>query len=190
MPRYALRAALVATLALAGCHSKSGTSDPTVVTDPATGYTGPIGKGAYWLQDTSRKVQPSTAPGPLGGTIALEGPRASTEACQIVLRPTSGSMKNVNATATELRSDSGATIPAANLTLFREFPVDFGSIDRKRNMGGVLPVPESSPSGDSRLSDPLILFVDPYSGQFAGALFDVWPETNQQIGRASCRERV
>jgi hypothetical protein len=178
MLRHVSRASFIAILALTACRSNGGSSSAT---DPATGYTGPIGAGAYWLVDPSSKVQPSTAPGALSGTIALEGPRASTEAYQIVLRPTGGGLRNVNATATDLRSDAGATIAAANLTLFREFFIDFGSIDRKRNVGGVLPVPENSPTGDSKLPDPLIPLVDPYSGRPAGAPFDVWPETNRPL---------
>ncbi len=178
MLRHVSRASFIAILALTACRSNGGSSSAT---DPATGYTGPIGAGAYWLVDPSSKVQPSTAPGALSGTIALEGPRASTEAYQIVLRPTGGGMRNVNATATDLRSDAGATIAAANLTLFREFFIDFGSIDRKRNVGGVLPVPENSPTGDSKLPDPLIPLVDPYSGRPAGAPFDVWPDTNRPL---------
>jgi hypothetical protein len=54
-----------------------------------------LGTAAYWLQNTSLEVQPTTAPGPAGGSIEREGPRASTEAYQIVLRPTGGGLRNV-----------------------------------------------------------------------------------------------
>src|SRR5262249_45709420 len=56
--------------------------------------------------------------------------------------------------------------------------VDFGNIDRKTNVGGVSPAPESSPTKDSRVPDPLIPLVDPYSGKPAGAPFGVEPDTN------------
>jgi hypothetical protein len=152
-----------------------------MVTDPNAKYDGSIGKGAYWLQNTSLKVQPTTAPGAMGGQINLEGPRASTEAYQIVLHPTGGGMSNVNATTTDLTSTSGGTIAKANITLFREYFIDFGTIDQTKNIGGVSPAPASSPTHDSLVPDPLIPFVDPYAGTPAGAPFGVPPDTNAPI---------
>ena len=128
-----------------------------------------MGVGAYWLQNTSIKVQPSTIPGPLGGEMTLEGPRDSVQSYQIVLRPSAGGMNDVNVTAAPLTTATGATIAASNITIYREFFIDFGRIDRARNAGGVLPAPEHSPTNDSRVPDPLIPLVDPYSGRPAGA---------------------
>ncbi len=149
--------------------------------DLGIGYTGPLGTAAYWLEHTSLKVQPTTAPGAPGGSIELEGPRASTEAYQIALRPSGGGLRNVNALASDLVAEGGAVIGSVNLGLYREFFVDFSTIDRQKNPGGVLPAPESSPTADPRVPDPLIPLVDPYSGAPAGAPFDVRPETNQPL---------
>jgi hypothetical protein len=162
--------------------SSSGGSDASTVArpDPNTMFNGAIGKGAYWLQNTSLKVQPTTAPGPLDGEIDIEGPRASVESYQIVLHPTGGGMKNVNATATALTSDGGPPIPAANITLYREFFIDFSAV-AKSILGGMLPVPASSPTKDGNLPDPLIPFVDPFSGTAAGAPFDVDSDKNLPV---------
>jgi hypothetical protein len=163
------------------CASKGTGNSPTMPTDPNAMYTGPLGTPAYWLQNTSLKVQPTTAPGTMAGEIDLEGPRASVESYQIVVRPTGGGMSGVNATASDLKTAGGDTIPAANVTLFREFFVDFGSIDRTTNQGGVLPAPESSPTHDSRVPDPLIPFVDSATGKPLGAPFGVASEQNLPI---------
>jgi hypothetical protein len=161
----------------------SGDQDATTAAkpDPNSAFNGAIGKGAYWLQNTSLKVQPTTAPGPLDGEIDVEGPRDSVESYQIVLHPTGGGMKNVSATATDLTSDGGPPILAANVTLYRQFFIDFSTIDQTKNIGGVLPVPKNSPTMDPNLPDPLIPFVDPYSGMPAGAPFDVDSDKNLPI---------
>jgi hypothetical protein len=192
------RAAIVSVLVLLGlvvdaCSSKgsgAGTGTPTMPTDPNAMYTGPLGTPAYWLQNTSLKVQPTTAPGAMAGEIDLEGPRASVESYQIVVRPTGGGMSGVNATASDLKTAGGDTIPAANVTLFREFFVDFGSIDRTTNQGGVLPAPESSPTHDSRVPDPLIPFVDSATGNPLGAPFGVASESTCRSGSTSRSRRT
>jgi len=163
--------------AITGCSSGGSAK---ITTDPNADYNGPLGDPAYWLESTSVKVQPTTVPGTMSGSIKLEGPRDSVAAYQIVVRPTGGGMRHVNATASDLASSSG-TIAAANVTLFREFFIDFGSIDRKFNKGGVSPAPESSPTHDSRVPDPLIPFVDPVTGGPLGAPFGVQPDTNLPI---------
>ncbi|HVW27584.1 MAG TPA: glycoside hydrolase domain-containing protein [Polyangiaceae bacterium] len=151
---------------------------PVLAVDPNAPHAEPIGAAGYWLEDTSRKVQPTTAPPALGGTLVLEGPRDSVQAYQIVLRPEGGGMQNVDVIATDLTTSTGASIPASNVTLFREFFIDFGSVDPHQIMGGVAPAPEQSPTNDARVPDPLIPLVDPYTGNPAGAPFAVDPDTN------------
>lgn len=151
---------------------------PVVAVDPNAPHAEPIGAAGYWLEDTSHKVQPTTAPPALGGTLVLEGPRDSAQAYQIVLRPVGGWMQNVNVTATDLTCSTGASIAASNVTLFREFFIDFGSVDPHQIVGGVAPAPQQSPTNDARVPDPLIPLVDPYTGNPAGAPFAVDPDTN------------
>lgn len=178
MLRRAIRCGVfAAALVLSGCAAKK--DDKT--TDPNSNYTGPIGTAAYWLENTSRKVQPTTAPGEPGGTLSIEGPRASVQAYQVVLHPTGGGMRNADATASDLTSDAGDVIAASNVTLFREYFIDFSTTDMSQNLGGVLPAPEDSPTGDARVPDPLIPLIDPYSGAPAGAPFGVPADENQPL---------
>src|SRR5512140_1609598 len=95
--------------AITGCSSGGSAK---ITTDPNADYNGPLGDPAYWLENTSVKVQPTTVPGTMSGGIKLEGPRDSVAAYQIVVRPTGGGMRHVNATASDLASSSG-TIAAA-----------------------------------------------------------------------------
>src|SRR6185503_6691301 len=108
------------------------------------GGTGPLvqpeGTASYWLQNTSQKVQPSTAPGAAGGTVSIEGARGATESFQIVLR---GALAGVDGNATELSDGAGHTIPATSVQLFRQTFIDFTGISV---MGGTKPAPASSPT--------------------------------------------
>jgi hypothetical protein len=57
-----------------GASSGSGSGKDASIEarpDPNSMFNGAIGKGAYWLQNTSLKVQPTTAPGPLDGEIDI-----------------------------------------------------------------------------------------------------------------------
>jgi glycosyl hydrolase family 123 len=143
------------------------------------GGTGPsvasMGESFYWLQNTSRKVQPTTAAGASGGTLAIEGARGATESYQIVLR---GSLTGVDATASVLVDGMGDMIPSANVKVFREGFTNFTGIS---TMGGVLPAPAKSPTGDGLVPDVLIPLHDPYTGNPAGAPFDVAASTNQPL---------
>jgi hypothetical protein len=143
------------------------------------GGTGPdvaaMGTDSYWLQNTSVKVQPSTAAGAPGGTIALEGARGATESYQLVLR---GALKGVDATPSDLGDGAGHTIAAGNVLLFREAYVDFTG---SKVLGGTKPAPGSSPSNDGLVPDALVPFHDPYTGATLGAPFDVAAGKNQPV---------
>jgi hypothetical protein len=143
------------------------------------GGTGPtvtaMGESSYWLQNTSIKVQPSTAAGTAGGTIAIEGARGATESYQVVLR---GALTGVDATISDLSDGAGHTIAAGNVLLFREAFIDFTSVT---TMGGTKPAPKSSPTNDGLVPDALIPFHDPYTGAALGAPFDVAASKNQPV---------
>jgi hypothetical protein len=135
----------------------------------------PVGESSYWLQNTSLKVQPSTAPGTMGGTMAIEGARGATESYQIVLR---GALSGVDATPTALTDGMGDTIPAGNVQLFREAFTNFAGITV---MGGTVPAPAKSPTSDGMVPDALIPLHDPYTGDSLGAPFDVAAGKNQPL---------
>jgi hypothetical protein len=131
-----------------------------------------------WTADPGSKIQPSTHPG-AGSSIALEGARGATESYQVVV--TAGTaLSNVNMTAGNLSDSAGHTIPSANLVFFRETFIDYTGADE--NEPGNQPAPESSPTGDARVPDPLIPFTDPYTpGRAVGAPFAVAANTSQPV---------
>jgi hypothetical protein len=143
------------------------------------GGTGPavtaMGESSYWLQNTSLKVQPTTAPGVMGGTVPIEGARGATESYQIVLR---GALSGVQGTPSDLSDGAGHTIPAASVLLFRQTFIDFTGISV---LGGTKRAPGSSPTNDGQVPDPLIPFKDPYTGAGLGDGFDVAAGKNQPI---------
>jgi hypothetical protein len=121
------------------------------------------------------KVQPTTAPGPAGGTVAIEGARGAYESYQVVLR---GALTGVDGMATDLSDGAGHTIPGGSVQLFREHFIDFTGVNV---LGGTKPVPANSPTSDGMIPDPLIPLHDPYTGDALGAPFDVAAGKNQPI---------
>jgi Family of unknown function (DUF6067) len=140
---------------------------------PAAGAPGMT----MWTVGTGTKIQP-TAPQGSGQSITLEGARKAYEAYQVVVTAGPSLVAGVNLTATSLGDGVGDVIPAGNLTFFREGFVDFTGIT-VLNPGNL---PVSGKAGDdNRVPDPLIPFVDPYTGQPAGAPFTVTASTNQPV---------
>ena len=132
---------------------------------------------SVWTQGTADKVQPTTAVG-TGSSITLAGARVSYEAYQIIVHAGASGLSGVNASASALSDGLGHTLPASNLTFFREAFIDFTNITA---VGGTLNVPPHSPTGDGRIPDPLIPFTDPYLGTLAGAPFTVTANLNQPV---------
>lgn len=144
------------------------------------GGTGPavtaMGESSYWLQNTSIKVQPTTAPGAMGGKVTIEGARGATESYQIVLR---GALSGVTGTPSDLSDGAGHTIAASSVLLFRETFIDFTSTATV--LGGTKRAPMNSPTNDPNVPDALIPFNDPYTGAGLGAPFDVAAGKNQPL---------
>ncbi|MEI6778908.1 MAG: glycoside hydrolase domain-containing protein [Chloroflexales bacterium] len=132
-----------------------------------------------WTESTANKVQPSTAAG-AGRDIVLEGARNSYEAAQIVVTANTA-LTGVTMIASPLSDGAGHTISADQITFFRESAIDFANVSVTAH--GNLEVPQNSPSGDSRIPDPLIPFVDPYTtpARAVGAPFTVAIGLNQPV---------
>ncbi len=131
-----------------------------------------------WTASPEFKIQPTTAPGP-GRAIVLEGAQNSYEAYQVVVSADSA-LSGVNVTASDLSDGAGHTLTSANLTFFREAFIDYRGVTE--NEPGSRPVPKNSPTGDSRVPDPLIPFLDPYTpGRAVGAPFAVAAGRNQPV---------
>ena len=128
------------------------------ILDASDDSSGPV--VSYWTQGIGRKVQPTSIPG-TSTTITLEAPRDSYESWQIVVFPESGaSLADVALEPSDLSDGAGHTLAKANLTLYRQFFIDFSAASPRY---GSLPVPSKSPTGDPNLPDPLIPLLDPYT---------------------------
>jgi hypothetical protein len=130
-----------------------------------------------WTADASARVQPTTAVG-LGRTVVMEGPRAAYESYQVVVRAKSEVLSDVNLVASELSDGRGHTIKTSNVALFREWFINFAGVTAEN---GNKPAPAESPTRDSRVPDPLIPLIDPYTGKSLGAPFNVNSGMNQPI---------
>ncbi|MFZ6028723.1 MAG: glycoside hydrolase domain-containing protein [Chloroflexota bacterium] len=131
-----------------------------------------------WVAHIADKIQPTTAPG-TANSISLEGARASYAAAQIIVHAGGEALSGVNITAGVLSDGHGHTIPAANITFYRQSFINFTGVEEAEP--GSMPVPENSPTHDPWLPDPLIPFIDPYDGGPAGAPFAVDANRNQPV---------
>lgn len=147
---------------------------------PAASASNPV----VWTIGTGTKIQPFTAVGS-GQGVVFEGARKSYDAYQVVVTAGSSSaLTNVNLIASSLSNGLGGVIPASNLTFFREGFIDFTGVNSLLSSDGHgnLEVPGTvGPGIDNLVPDPLIPFIDPYSGHPAGAPFTVSAATNQPV---------
>lgn len=156
---------------LVGCSSGSSSEEPP-------------GNPVLWTQGCGTKVQPTTSAGD-GRTIEVAGPRDSYQSYQVVVRGDQGVLNDVRFSWTDLTNgDSGDVIEASQIELFRQWFVDFEGTDTVRGeptVVGSRPVPESSPTSDTRVPDPLIPLINPYEGGDLGQPFQVSTNQNQPI---------
>jgi len=144
------------------------------------GVTGPPGALSVWTAGVGRKIQPTTAAG-TGTAISLASYRDAWISGQLVVRGDGGHLEGVTVAVTaDLSDGAGNLLTKNNVTLFREAFIDFTKVDRGIVTGN-LPVPANSPTSDSRVPDPLIPLVDPYTGANAGQPFNVDQMANQPI---------
>ena len=142
----------------------------------STATTG--GAISVWAAPAGVKIQPTTAPGSLA-TLTFEGARGAVEGAQFAVHAAGGPLAGVDATASALEDGAGHTLPASAFTFYREHYIDFSGVVESEP--GSLPVPASSPTGDPRIADPLVPFVDPYGGGPAGAPFAVARDENAAV---------
>ena len=166
---------------LAGCGGHGSSAQAPAAGDASTDAAasgGPsTGSLQVWTQGVGRKVQPTTAPGS-DLAVSVETCRDATASWQVIVRASGGNLRGVTVAAQDLSDGAGHRLSKDQLALFRAVFIDFQGVDAH---GGNLPVPQSSPTGDGKMPDPLIPLVDPYTGANAGQPFDVAPEFNQPL---------
>ena len=110
----------------------------------------------FWAVSGLVRVGKTDAPGPTT-SISLSGARGETVDAQVIVQAPSSGLTNVNVSASALTGPGGATIPASDITLYREY---YLSVTGTANYGGG----SNPPLGSGTYSEPLIPFNDPETG--------------------------
>ena len=90
-------------------------------------------------------------------TIDLFGARGETVDAQVIVYAPAKGLTNVNVSASALTGPNGVTIPAVNMTLYREY---YLTVTGTANYGGG----SNPPLGSGTYPEPLIPFSDPETG--------------------------
>ena len=130
----------------------SATSNAATLTVNATNS----GTLAVWTAPGLDRVAATDAPGS-ASSINLFGARGETVDTQVVVRAPAGGLTNVNLSATALAGPNGVTIPASEVTLYREHYV---TVKGTAGYGGG----GNPPLGSGTYPEPLIPFRDPETG--------------------------
>ena len=109
-----------------------------------------------WVSTGLVRVGKTDAPGTTS-SVSLFGARGETVDTQVIVQAPSGGLSNVNVSASTLTGPGGATIPASNVTLYREHYV---AVTGTANYGGG----SNPPLGSGTYPEPLIPFNDPETG--------------------------
>jgi len=109
-----------------------------------------------WVQSSLIRVGSSDAPGQTS-SITLSGARGETADTQVIVQAPVGGLTNVNLSASALMGPGGATIPASNITVYREYYV---TVTGTASYGSG----SNPPLGSGTYPEPLIPFNDPETG--------------------------
>jgi len=109
-----------------------------------------------WVAPDLVRVGQTDAPGTTS-SITLSSARGETVDTQVIVQAPAGGLTNVNVSASALTGPGGATIPASNVTLYREY---YLSVTGTASYGGG----SNRPLGSGTYPEPLIPFNDPETG--------------------------
>jgi Domain of unknown function (DUF4091) len=109
-----------------------------------------------WVASALVRVGKAEAPG-MVTNIDLFGARGETVDTQVIVYAPANGLTNVNVSASALTGPNGATIPAASVTLYREY---YLTVTGTANYGGG----NNPPLGSGTYPEPLIPFNDPETG--------------------------
>ena len=162
--------------ALNGATSANYTSTATTTSDNAAHFTvivsnsaGSVTSSAATLTVNAASVQltasvepslvrvgPTDPPGTTS-SVRIAGARGETVDTQVIVSATSSGLTNVNISASALIGPNGASIPASNVTLYREYYI---TVMGTTSYGGG----SNPPLGSGTYPEPLIPFDDPETG--------------------------
>lgn len=109
-----------------------------------------------WVSPGLIRVGPMDPPGATS-SINLFSARGEIVDTQVIVQAPSGGLTNVNLSASALSGPGGATIPAANITLYREYYI---TVTGTASYGWG----SNPPLGSGTYAEPLIPFLDPETG--------------------------
>ncbi|HWY07406.1 MAG TPA: DUF4082 domain-containing protein [Candidatus Acidoferrales bacterium] len=133
--------------------ASNATNSPATISTTGTGAQSNF---SAWVAPSLVRVGKTDVPGTLS-SIALSGARGETVDTQVVVQGPAGGLSNVNVSATALTGPGGVTIPASNVTLYREY---YLSVTGTASYGGG----SNPPLGSGTYAEPLIPFNDPETG--------------------------
>jgi Domain of unknown function (DUF4082)/Concanavalin A-like lectin/glucanases superfamily/Domain of unknown function (DUF4091)/Abnormal spindle-like microcephaly-assoc'd, ASPM-SPD-2-Hydin len=136
--------------------ASNATNSPEVISVSGTGVQPSAASFPAWVVSSLLRVGKSD---PAGSTssVALSSARGETVDTQIIVQGISGGLSNVNVSASALTGPNGATIPASNITLYREYYI---TVTGTASYGGG----SNPPQGSGTYPEPLIPFNDPETG--------------------------
>jgi hypothetical protein len=109
-----------------------------------------------WVQSGLLRVGKTDAPGSTSSINLVSGRGETVDTQVIVQAPTTG-LTNMNLSTSALVGPGGVTIPASNITLYREYYI---TVTGTANYGGG----SNPPLGSGTYPEPLIPFDDPETG--------------------------
>jgi hypothetical protein len=128
----------------------------SVTSNPATLTVTSSAAFPAWVSPSLVRVGKTDVPGTTS-SINLSGARGETVDTQVVVQAPASGLTNVNLSASSLIGPGGVTIPASNITLYREYYI---SVTGTANYGGG----SNPPLGSGTYAEPLIPFNDPQTG--------------------------
>ena len=136
--------------------TSNATNSPATITLSGVGVQTAPPSFSVWVAPSLVRVGKTDAAGTTS-SISLSSARGETVDTQIVVQGPSGGLTNVNVSASALTGPGGATIPASNVTLYREY---YLTVTGTANYGGG----SNPPLGSGTYPEPLIPFNDPETG--------------------------
>jgi hypothetical protein len=136
--------------------TSNATNSPATITLSGVGVQTAPPSFSVWVAASLVRVGKTDAAGTTS-SISLSSARGETVDTQVVVQGPSGGLTNVNVSASALTGPGGATIPASNVTLYREY---YLTVTGTANYGGG----SNPPLGSGTYPEPLIPFNDPETG--------------------------
>jgi hypothetical protein len=133
--------------------ASNATNSPATIALSGMGDTPATAPFPVWVQSSLLRAGQTDAPGSLS-SINLSGARGETVDAQVIVQAPAGGLTNVNLSASSLVGPNGATIPASNTALYREYYI---SVTGTASYGGG----SNAPLGSGTYAEPLIPFTDP-----------------------------